>query len=108
MFIVERLFSQRVARSAPIKALALAISLSVSFGAVANSQSLQSYQPVEPTIDQARANILIARQLQFTHFRDLRVSDELSGEIFDTYLKYLDGQKVYLTQDDLDGFANIR
>ena len=108
MFIVERLFSQRVARSKPIKALALAISLSVSFGAVANSESLQSYQPVEPTIDQARANILIARQLQFTHFRDLRVSDDLSGEIFDTYLKYLDGQKVYLTQDDLDGFANIR
>lgn len=108
MSIVERLFSQRVAHSTPIKALAFAVSLSVSFGAVANSESLQSYQPVTPTIDQARANILIARQLQFTHFRDLRVSDDLSGEIFDTYLKYLDGQKVYLTQDDLDGFANIR
>lgn len=108
MSIVERLFSQRVAHSTPIKALAFAVSLSVSFGAVASSESLQSYQPVTPTIDQARANILIARQLQFTHFRDLRVSDDLSGEIFDTYLKYLDGQKVYLTQDDLDGFANIR
>ena len=108
MSIVERLCSQRVARSKPVKALALAISLSVSFGAVASSESFQSYQPVAPTIDQARANILIARQLQFTHFRDLRVSDDLSGDIFDTYLKYLDGQKVYLTQDDLDGFAGIR
>lgn len=108
MSIVERLCSQRVARSKPVKALALAISLSVSFGAVASSESFQSYQPVAPTIDQARANILIARQLQFTHFRDLRVSDDLSGDIFDTYLKYLDGQKVYLTQDDLDDFAGIR
>ena len=108
MSIVERLCSQRVARSKPVRALALAISLSVSFGAVASSESFQSYQPVAPTIDQARANILIARQLQFTHFRDLRVSDDLSGDIFDTYLKYLDGQKVYLTQDDLDGFAGIR
>jgi carboxyl-terminal processing protease len=108
MSIVERLCSQRVARSKHVKALALAISLSVSFGAAASSESLQSYQPVTPTIDQARANILIARQLQFTHFRDLRVSDDLSGDIFDTYLKYLDGQKVYLTQDDLDGFVDIR
>jgi carboxyl-terminal processing protease len=108
MSIVERLCSQRVARSKPIKALALAISLSVSFGAIASSESMQSYQPVAPTIDQARANILIARQLQFTHFRDLRVSDDLSGDVFDTYLKYLDGQKVYLTKDDLDGFADIR
>jgi carboxyl-terminal processing protease len=108
MSIVERLRSQRVARSKPAKALVLAISLSVSFAAAANSESLQSYQPVAPTIDQARANILIARQLQFTHFRDLRVSNDLSGDIFDTYLKYLDGQKVYLTQDDLDGFVDIR
>ncbi|MBQ0761375.1 carboxy terminal-processing peptidase [Marinobacter psychrophilus] len=108
MSILERLCSQRVARIKHVKALALAISLSVSFGAIASSESLQSYQPVAPTIDQARANILIARQLQFTHFRDLRVSDALSGDIFDTYLKYLDGQKVYLTQDDLDGFVDIR
>lgn len=108
MSIVERLYSQRVARSTPLTALAFAVSLAVSFGAVASSESVQSYEPVAPTIEQARANILIARQLQFTHFRDLRVSDDLSGDIFDTYLKYLDGQKVYLTQDDLDGFAGIR
>ena len=108
MSIVERLCSQRVTRSKPLTALALAVSLSVSFGAVAGSESLQIYQPVAPTIEQARANILIARQLQFTHFRDLRVSDDLSSDVFDTYLKYLDGQKVYLTQVDLDGFADIR
>ena len=108
MSIVERLRSQRVARSKPLKALALATSLFVSFAVGASSESLQSYQPVAPTIDQARANILIARQLQFTHFRDLRVSDELSGDIFDTYLNYLDGQKVYLTQNDLDGIVDVR
>jgi len=108
MSIVERLCSQRVTRSKPLTALALAVALSVSFGTVAGSESLQIYQPVAPTIEQARANILIARQLQFTHFRDLRVSDDLSSDVFDTYLKYLDGQKVYLTQVDLDGFADIR
>nr|WP_245749971.1 carboxy terminal-processing peptidase [Marinobacter zhejiangensis] len=66
------------------------------------------YNPVAPTVDQARANILIARQLQFTHFRDLTIDDELSSEVFDVYLDYLDGQRVYLTQEDLATFAPLR
>src|SRR5690554_4132444 len=67
-----------------------------------------SFQPVAPTIDQARANILIARQLQFTHFRNLGISDELSGDVFDAYLDYLDNQRVYLTQQDIDALSNVR
>ena len=54
------------------------------------------------------ANILIARQLQFTHFRDLGISDELSGDVFDAYLDYLDGQRIYLSQDDIAKFDKIR
>ncbi|GAA3577627.1 carboxy terminal-processing peptidase [Marinobacter xestospongiae] len=67
-----------------------------------------SYEPVSPTVDQARANILIARQLQFTHFRDLSIDDSLSSEVFDAYLDYLDGQRVYLTQQDLERFEPLR
>ncbi|MEP6418844.1 MAG: carboxy terminal-processing peptidase, partial [Marinobacter sp.] len=66
------------------------------------------YQPVSPTVEQARANILIARQLQFTHFRDLSINDSLSGDVFDAYLDYLDGQRVYLTQKDIDKLSAIR
>src|SRR5690554_2008306 len=67
-----------------------------------------SFQPVAPTIDQARANILIARQLQFTHFRNLGISDELSGDVFDAYLNYLDSQRIYLTQQDIDSLGALR
>ncbi len=56
-------------------------------GLQANVDTPAVYEPVAPTIDQARANILIARQLQFTHFRDLGISDELSGDVFDAYLE---------------------
>ncbi|WP_414674656.1 carboxy terminal-processing peptidase [Marinobacter sp.] len=66
------------------------------------------YEPVAPTIDQARANILIARQLQFTHFRDLRISDELSGDVFEAYLEYLDGQRIYLTQKDVNKLGQVK
>nr|WP_245726068.1 carboxy terminal-processing peptidase [Marinobacter mobilis] len=67
-----------------------------------------AYEPVTPTVDQARANILIARQLQFTHFRDLSIDDALSSQVFDAYLDYLDGQRVYLTQEDLADFEPLR
>ena len=67
-----------------------------------------AYEPVSPTVEQARANILIARQLQFTHFRDQSIDDMLSSEVFDSYLDYLDGQRIYLTQEDLKFFEPLR
>ncbi|WP_144823211.1 carboxy terminal-processing peptidase [Marinobacter piscensis] len=104
------------ARRAPIaagrmgvcKALAVALLLSAPFGVQAKAVEPETYSPVAPTIDQARANILIARQLQFTHFRDMGISDELSGDVFDAYLSYLDGQRIYLTQNDIQALDKAR
>lgn len=90
------------------KAMTVALLLSAPLGLHANIETPDVYEPVAPTIDQARANILIARQLQFTHFRDLGISDELSGDVFDAYLDYLDGQRIYLSQDDIAKFDKIR
>ncbi|PSF14393.1 tail-specific protease [Marinobacter fuscus] len=87
--------------------LALTLSLLVS-GAYAKVDESARYEPVAPTIDQARANILIARQLQFTHFRNLGISDDLSGDVFDAYLNYLDSQRVYLTQQDIDTLSRVK
>lgn len=69
----------------------------------AKAENDVGFQPVTPTVDQARANILIARQLQFTHFRDLSINNSLSSDVFNAYLKYLDNQRVYLTQQDQVG-----
>lgn len=88
--------------------MAVALLLSTPLGLHAKVETPAVYEPVAPTIDQARANILIARQLQFTHFRDLGISDELSGDVFDAYLDYLDGQRIYLSQDDIAKFDKIR
>ncbi|RBP69626.1 carboxy terminal-processing peptidase [Marinobacter nauticus] len=86
---------------------ALALGLLVS-GAYAKIDDSARYEQVAPTIDQARANILIARQLQFTHFRNLGISDELSGDVFDAYLNYLDSQRIYLTQEDIDALSRVK
>ena len=89
-------------------ALSLALLIPGLSGLQAKVEDSAEYQPVSPTIDQARANILIARQLQFTHFRDLGISDELSGDVFDAYLNYLDGQRIYLTQQDIEALSGVR
>ena len=91
-----------------LRLLIVSLLFSVSAGLQANISEPTSYQPVAPTIDQARANILIARQLQFTHYRSLGINSELSEEVFDAYLKYLDSQRIYLTQQDLDQFIQVR
>ncbi|HAS77356.1 MAG TPA: tail-specific protease [Marinobacter adhaerens] len=112
MTIAERIMARRSSagsvRFGVCKAMTVALLLSAPLGLHANVETPDVYEPVAPTIDQARANILIARQLQFTHFRDLGISDELSGDVFDAYLDYLDGQRIYLSQDDIAKFDKIR
>lgn len=90
------------------QAMVVALLLATPFGLQANVESPAVYEPVAPTIDQARANILIARQLQFTHFRELGISNELSGDVFNAYLNFLDGQRIYLSQQDISTFDTIR
>ncbi|MGC8121202.1 carboxy terminal-processing peptidase [Marinobacter sp. VGCF2001] len=110
MTIAENPMQRRSLSSLTRKAgavTALALGLLVS-GAYAKIDDSARYEPVTPTIDQARANILIARQLQFTHFRNLGISDELSGDVFDAYLNYLDSQRIYLTREDLDALSGVK
>lgn len=113
MTITEKLMNRRSrpslsGKAGACSALTLALLMPVFSGVQANVESPSVYEPVVPTVEQARANILIARQLQFTHFRNLGVSDELSGDVFEAYLDYLDGQRIYLTQQDIDALSNIR
>lgn len=98
-------------------AVAFALALGLSFGAIWPSPSTanngedsqaQTYSPVQPTVEQARASILTARQLQFTHFRDQNIDDALSDKIYDAYLESLDSQRLYLTREDIDEFEPLR
>ncbi|WP_203301605.1 carboxy terminal-processing peptidase [Marinobacter sediminum] len=112
MTIAERFVAKhtpaRPTQTRLCKALTMALLVAVPWGLQAKVDESLIYEPVSPTIDQARANILIARQLQFTHFRDLGISDELSGDVFDAYLEYLDGQRIYLTQQDLNKINRVK
>lgn len=47
----------------------------------------------------------MAIMLQNSHFARLPFNAELSKKFFDDYLKDLDSQKLYFTQEDVDGFV---
>lgn len=88
-------------------ALGLMVTSTAGFAAL-DKEAEKAFEPVAPTIDQARANILISRQLQFTHFLDQRIDTELSKRVFDAYLDQLDSQRVYFLQSDVDRFSPWR
>ncbi|KMQ73901.1 carboxy terminal-processing peptidase [Marinobacter subterrani] len=112
MTIAENIMARRSPvpniRGGVCRAITVALLLSTPLGLQAKVDPASVYEPVAPTIEQARANILIARQLQFTHFRDLNISDELSANVFEAYLDYLDGQRIYLTKADIEKFDQIK
>jgi carboxyl-terminal processing protease len=89
------------------KTLAITLLLIAPVEVYSATEDEITFEAVEPTVQQARANILIARQLQFTHFREQKIDQELSREVFDAYLDYLDGQKIYLTSNDVQRFARM-
>ena len=95
-------------RTQTLPTLFLALALLVTGAAQANTETKRDYQAVEPTADQARANILIARQLQFGHFKEQDIDDDLASKTLDAYLEQLDGQRLYLTQGDINSFDAYR
>jgi carboxyl-terminal processing protease len=46
--------------------------------------------------------------LRFGHYSPKEIDDEYSSRIFDSYIKVLDPNKVYFTQEDMDVFEKYR
>ncbi|WP_374480748.1 carboxy terminal-processing peptidase [Zoogloea sp.] len=61
-----------------------------------------------PTSEQAQAAYLSSMFLSRYHYAAKPLDDALSEKIFDAYLKSLDPERVFFTQVDIDGFADLR
>ena len=46
--------------------------------------------------------------LRFGHYSPKTLDDDYSSRVFDAYIKVLDPNKVYFTQEDMDGFEKYR
>ncbi len=87
--------------------LIIAASLMISFPAWTATDARSSLV-LEPSIDQRYATNLATKFLTNWHYKDTRLDDELSSEIFDRYLELLDPNKVYFLATDIDVFERYR
>ena len=60
---------------------------------------------LKPEKYEERAAHIAAEILSRHHYKAVPLDKAMSGQIFDRYLKSLDGDKLFLTQGDVDGLA---
>jgi len=92
----------------PLIAGFLCLIMAIPLSAAATGNERPVYKAVEPSADQSRAKMIVARQLQMTHFRDQNIDSELAGRVMDAYLDSLDDQRLYLMESDIEHFKPLR
>jgi carboxyl-terminal processing protease len=68
----------------------------------------QAVPQLAPDEQQAQAAFLSSKVMNRFQYRHIALDDNLSSQIFDNYLKALDGEKVFFLQSDIDHFAYAR
>ncbi len=68
----------------------------------------QEVPRLAPLEQQAQAALISAKVLSNYHYKHVALDDNLSSQIFDNYLKMLDGEKLFFLQSDIDHFADAR
>src|SRR5665811_248121 len=81
------------------------ILLAFALAALNTTQAAPQLMPLE---QQSQAALLSAKVLSRYHYKHIALDDSLSSQIFDNYLKELDGEKVIFLQADIDHFAYAR
>jgi len=86
-----------------------AVLLSVSFSAIAKVYNSEEYvHPVSPAKEHAKLSFVIAKQLQYQHYRQMVLDDELSSKVFDAFIKSLDPNRTFFLAEDIKNFEKFR
>lgn len=84
----------------------LRISVAFALAMAAQAASLAAGTPyppeLKPTQQEAQAARLAAEVLARYHYKGMPLDDALSEKIFDQYLKFLDSEKLFFVQADID------
>ena len=84
------------------------IILFVAASAVFASVDTTSALKIEPEMEHRYASNIATRFLTNYHYKRTRLDDELSSEIFDSYLELLDPNKIYFLSGDIETFERYR
>ncbi|REL29715.1 carboxy terminal-processing peptidase [Thalassotalea euphylliae] len=89
--------------------IALAISLAFSANVMAEkAQEPDALPTLKPESQHATASKRITAQFTRAHYKQIKVDDLLSEQIFDRYIKQLDYAKNVFLASDIEKFANYR
>jgi carboxyl-terminal processing protease len=64
--------------------------------------------PVEPAKEHPKLSFVIAKQLQYQHYRQMVLDDKLSSKVFDAYLDALDPNHSFFMSSDIKEFESLR
>ncbi len=80
------------------------------FANAANTPIKSATAPVlpKPDVDQAQAAMWAYRFLTRWHYKRMPLDDAMSGRILDSYLKSLDGERLFFTAADISSFNQYR
>lgn len=80
------------------------LAVSAVFASVDSDDALK----IEPDMEHRYASNIATRFLTNYHYKRTRLDDDLSSEIFETYLKLLDPSRVYFLASDIESFERYR
>ncbi|MES2624575.1 MAG: carboxy terminal-processing peptidase [Pseudomonadota bacterium] len=66
------------------------------------------YQELKPTADYPQTTTSIIDQLRRNHYSEIHFDDHFAGIMLDSYIKTLDGGRLYFTQADITEFEQYR
>ncbi len=78
------------------------------FSTLAAAKSVPTDQALAWNEIQGKTAIEVVARLESQHFRRQTLNDELSSELFDSYLRALDPARLFLLQSDIDSFQRYR
>jgi len=66
------------------------------------------YQELAPEADYENITKRIIDHLVNNHYSEINFNDEFSGNLLDSFIETLDGNRIYFTQGDIDEFETYR
>jgi len=82
----------------------LLLAVTAAFASVDSDNALK----IEPQMEHRYASNIATRFLTNYHYKRTRLDDDLSSEIFDSYLELLDPAKIYFLSGDIESFERYR
>jgi carboxyl-terminal processing protease len=91
-----------------VRRISITLILFVVATAVFASVESDSALKIQPEMEHRYASNIATRFLTNYHYKRTRLDDDLSSEIFDTYLEQLDPNKIYFLAGDIETFERYR